>query len=146
MAKPQLSARVDDGIHAEVVEYAEEEDISNAEAMRRIIHDGLEYRKRQELRDTQQEIKEEMDAVREIQEDMDEVRDVIITDGGQSITDEVDALRSELDNLQQYLTVSLILATVLYGVLGIFSASLPVALSVGLIPIGVGIVYLARKV
>lgn len=43
MAKPQVATRVDTGTKRSVEEYAEEKDITEAEAMRRLLSRGLDY-------------------------------------------------------------------------------------------------------
>jgi hypothetical protein len=72
MAKPQIATRVDDEFYEDFLEYAEEHDISKAEAMRNLLRDGLEHNNTQQLRKTQEELRDEMS----------EVRDEIIADGG----------------------------------------------------------------
>lgn len=136
MAKPHISTRIDEGFHDEIEEYAEEHDISRAEAMRRLLRNGLDYDNAEELRDAQEELRE----------DMDEMCDVIIPDGGRAITDEVDMLRNELAQLRQYLGGAVVLSTLLYAALLIAVSELIPLLSVVLIPLAPVLVLAYQRV
>jgi hypothetical protein len=109
MAKPHISTRLDEGFHDEIVQYAEDHDISKAEAMRTLLRNGLDH-------DSTEEIREGMD--------------VIIEDGGHVLSDdiqqvggrlakvegELSQVERELSQTQSRQSVLVILAVLLYAV------------------------------
>ena len=142
MAKPQIATRVDDAFYENILDYADENDVSQAESMRKLLRDGLEHDNTQELRESQQELRDEMS----------EVRDVIITDGGQPLTEEMTALKSELRDVKhkqeqtdQYLIVAVILAVLLYSVSIVALSSLLPLVSLVLFPIGAVLAYIVKR-
>jgi hypothetical protein len=57
MAKPQVSARLDEGLHDDFEEFVENNDMTKAEAIRMLIRDGLEA--------NEQNIEEELRSIRD---------------------------------------------------------------------------------
>ena len=52
MAKPQIAVRVDKPFYEEFTEYVEENDLSQAEAARELLHDGMEEHRRKNIENT----------------------------------------------------------------------------------------------
>ena len=142
MPKPQISARFDESFYDQITEYAEENDMSQAEAMRSLARQGIEHDNTQELRELQEELRDEIS----------EVRGAIITDGGEPVTEEVTALKSELRDVKhkqeqtdQYLIVAVILAVLLYSVSIVALSSLLPLVSLVLFPIGAVLAYIVKR-
>jgi Flp pilus assembly protein TadB len=142
MAKPQVGTRVEEELNEQINEYVEEKGITKAEAMRILLRDGLEHDNTQELRELQEELRDEIS----------EVRGAIITDGGQPLTEEMTALKSELRDVKtkqeqtdQYLIVAVILAVLLYSVSIVALSSLLPLVSLVLFPIGAVLAYIVKR-
>jgi len=138
MAKPQIATRVDDAFYEKILDYADENDVSQAEAMRKLLRDGLEHDNTQELRESQQELRDEMS----------EVRDVIITDGGHRLTEKINQLEAGQQELERELAQThqsesrlIVLAAILF-VVATTSVSSVVSLA-GLTVIGAVLMYYA---
>jgi len=52
MAKPQIAVRVDKPFYEEFEEYVEEHDVSQAEAARELLYDGMEEHRRKNIENT----------------------------------------------------------------------------------------------
>ncbi len=142
MAKPQIATRVDDAFYEKILDYADENDVSQAEAMRKLLRDGLEHQDDEQMRED----------VRELRESQQELRGAIITDGGEPLTEEVTALKSELRDVKhkqeqtdQYLIAAVILAVLLYSVSIVALSSLLPLVSLVLFPIGAVLAYIVKR-
>jgi|APHM01.1.fsa_nt_gi hypothetical protein len=134
MGKPQISARFDESLYEEIIQYADENDMSQAEAMRRLTQDGLEY--------------EDNRAVRE-------GMDMIIEDGGHVLSDdiqqvgerlakvegELSQVEGELSQTQSRQSTLVILAVILYAVA---AANISTVIGVlGVVLVGLVLIYYA---
>ena len=133
---------MEEELNEQINEYVEEKGITKAEAMRILLRDGLEHDNTQELRELQEELRDEIS----------EVRGAIITDGGEPVTEEVTALKSELRDVKhkqeqtdQYLIVAVILAVLLYSVSIVALSSLLPLVSLVLFPIGAVLAYIVKR-
>jgi len=138
MAKPQISTRVDNELKEQINEYAEENNTSKAETMRILLRDGLEHQDDEQMRED----------VREVRDEMSEVRDVIITDGGQPLTEKINQLEAGQQELERELAQThqsesrlIVLAAILF-VVATTSVSSVVSLA-GLTVIGAVLMYYA---
>ena len=62
MAKPQIAVRVDKPFYEEFTEYVEENDLSQAEAARELLHDGMEEHRRKNIENTINDLDEALRA------------------------------------------------------------------------------------
>ena len=62
MAKPQIAVRVDKPFYEEFEEYVEEHDVSQAEAARELLYDGMEEHRRKNIENTINDLDEALRA------------------------------------------------------------------------------------
>jgi len=62
MAKPQIAVRVDKPFYEEFTEYVEEHDVSQAEAARELLYDGMEEHRRKNIENTINDLDEALRA------------------------------------------------------------------------------------
>lgn len=105
MGRKQVATRLTDERHDRLVEYADRYDLTKSEAMRRLIQAGLDA---EEGRATL--------PADEIREDLDEIRDAVADVESLDKTD-ADPDDTEMREVNQQITVSMVAATVVFAVI-----------------------------